>query len=132
MRFRSEALAVLLLAAPAAAETVDCAEAATQIELTFCAEEAWRAADAELNRVWADALDQARRLQSHLPADAPVDIASDLRAAQRVWIDYRDRACTAESHQAWGGSMMPMLVYACRERLTERRTQDLRRFAEEM
>jgi uncharacterized protein YecT (DUF1311 family) len=132
MRFRSEALAALLLAAPAAAEGVDCAEAVTQIELTYCAEQAWLAADAELNRVWARAVEQARTLQAALPADAPVDIEGDLRAAQRVWIDFRDRACTAESHQAWGGSMMPMLVYACRERLTERRTEDLRRFAEEM
>ena len=132
MRFGSEALAALHLAAPAGAEEVDCAEAVAQVEMTYCAEEAWRAADAELNGVRAEALGQARRLQAHLSAGAPVDIEGDLRAAQRVWIEFRDRACTAESHQAWGGSMMPMRVYACRERLTERRTQDLRRFAEEM
>jgi uncharacterized protein YecT (DUF1311 family) len=131
MRFRSEgALALFLLAAPAAAQNVDCAEAVTQIEMTFCAEQAWLRADEDLNLAWSLAIEQARAIQSALPADAPVDIEEDLRRAQRVWIEFRDLACTAESHMAWGGSMAPMLVYACRARLTRQRTEDLRLFGE--
>jgi uncharacterized protein YecT (DUF1311 family) len=133
MPSRSEAaVALFLLATPAAAQDVDCAEAVTQVEMTYCAEQAWLRADEDLTLAWGLAIEEARAIQSALPADAPVDVEEDLRAAQRVWIEFRDRACTAESHRAWGGSMMPMLVYACRERLTERRRQDLRRFAEEM
>lgn len=130
MRFRSEALALLLLAAPAAAQELDCAETVTQIEMTYCAEQAWMAADGDLNLAWDLAMTQARQMQAALPPDAPVDIPGDLRAAQRVWIDFRDLACAAESHMAWGGSMAPMLVYACRERLTRQRTEDLRLFGE--
>ncbi|RBI86179.1 hypothetical protein DRV85_05325 [Rhodosalinus halophilus] len=131
MRFRSEAaLALFLLATPVAAQEVNCAEAVTQIELTFCAEQAWLRADEDLNLAWSLAVEQARAIQSALPADAPVDIEEDLRRAQRVWIDFRDLACAAESHMAWGGSMAPMLVYACRERLTRQRTADLRLFGE--
>lgn len=131
MRFRSEtALALFLLATPVAAQDVNCAEAVTQIEMTFCAEQAWRAADEDLNLAWGLVVEQARAIQSALPADAPVDIEEDLRRAQRVWIEFRDLACAAESHMAWGGSMAPMLVYTCRERLTRQRTEDLRLFGE--
>lgn len=131
MPSRSEAaLALLLLGTPAAAQDVNCAETVTQIEMTYCAEQAWRAADEDLNLAWRLAIDEARAIQSALPADAPVDIEEDLRRAQRVWIEFRDLACAAESHMAWGGSMMPMLVYACRERLTRQRTEDLRLFGE--
>jgi uncharacterized protein YecT (DUF1311 family) len=131
MPSRSEAaLALFLLATPAAAQDVNCAEAVTQIEMTFCAEQAWLRADEDLNLAWSLAVEQARAIQSALPADAPVDIEEDLRRAQRVWIDFRDLACAAESHMAWGGSMAPMLVYACRERLTRQRTEDLRLFGE--
>jgi uncharacterized protein YecT (DUF1311 family) len=124
------AVVALCLAGPAPAQQVTCAEAVTQIEMTFCAEQAWLRADEDLNLAWSLAVEQARAIQSALPADAPVDIEEDLRRAQRVWIDFRDLACAAESHMAWGGSMAPMLVYACRERLTRQRTADLRLFGE--
>lgn len=124
------AVVALCLSGPAHAQQVNCAEAVTQIELTFCAEQAWVRADEDLNLAWRIAIDHARRLQAALPPGAPVDVEEDLRRAQRVWIEFRDLACAAESHQAWGGSMAPMLVYVCRERLTRQRTEDLRRFGE--
>ena len=131
MRFGSEAVrAAAFRAAPASAQQVNCAEAVAQIELTCCAEQAWRAANAELNRVWARAVDHATALRASLPALAAVNIEEDLRAAQRVWIDFRDLACAAESHMAWGGSMAPMPVHSCRERPTRQRTEDLRRFGQ--
>jgi uncharacterized protein YecT (DUF1311 family) len=49
--FRPALIALGLLAAPALAHEVDCANTSVQMEPNFCAEQDWQAADAELNRV---------------------------------------------------------------------------------
>ena len=122
------AVALLCLApAPLLAQDaheIDCAKAMVQMEMTFCAEQDWIAADAALNEAWAPAMARMRALDEGQPADLK-GAADALRAAQRAWVGYRDLACTAEGYQYRGGSMEPMVIYACRARLTEARTEEL-------
>lgn len=113
------------------APDVDCDNAMTQMDMTFCAEQEWSTADAELNAAWTPAMERMRALDEAQPA-AMQGAAEALRAAQRAWIEYRDLACTAEGYQNRGGSMEAMVVHYCRARLTEQRTEDLRALAEQM
>ncbi|MDP3340247.1 lysozyme inhibitor LprI family protein [Frigidibacter sp.] len=106
------------------APDIDCANAKTQMEMTFCAEQDWIAADADLNAAWAPAMAAMRALDEGQPADLK-GAADALRAAQRAWVSYRDLACTAEGYQMRGGSAEPMVIYGCRARLTEARTEEL-------
>ena len=119
-------LAVVLgLAAwPCGAEVVDCAQAEAQVELTFCAEADWMAADEELNAAYQAALAAMQRVDADLAAG---DRAAEgyLRQAQRDWVSYRDNACAAEAYPLHGGSAEPMVIYGCRARLTEERTMGL-------
>lgn len=123
------ALVLLSAAAPALAQDVDCREPQTQMEMTFCAEQAWQAADEDLNLAYGMAQKAMKQLDSALGEDKGA--SAMLRDAQRAWIDFRDKACAAEGYQAHGGSMEPQLIYACRERLTRQRTEDLRLLGEE-
>lgn len=119
------ALAAALAASSAAAQQPDCRNPTFQMEMTFCAEQGWLAADAELNAAYAKARAAMKALDALMPADQRgADIA--LRDAQRLWVPYRDAACAAEGYLMHGGSAEPMLIYGCRERLTRARTSDLR------
>lgn len=122
--------ALSLFAGPALAQDVDCANAQVQMELNYCAEKAWEAADGDLNYAYQMARDYMTRLDEDLPEDLK-GAAMTLRDAQRAWIAFRDNACAAEGFQARGGSMEPMLIYACYERMTRARTEELRMLAEE-
>ncbi len=122
--------ASLFFCAPAMAQDVDCSAPEIQMEMTYCAEKAWEAADGDLNHAYGI----ARRYMANLDADLPDDLkgaADTLRDAQRAWIAFRDKACEAEAYQARGGSMEPMLIYICFERMTRQRTEELRAMAEE-
>ncbi|NDU99981.1 lysozyme inhibitor LprI family protein [Pseudoroseicyclus tamaricis] len=112
-------LALLLLAAPAAAQ-VDCSDGGTtQADMNHCALATYREADATLNDTWAE-------VRGQLGTDSAV--YEQLLAAQRLWIEFRDAACAAEAALYEGGSMAPMVESTCYTRLTEARTQDLTNF----
>ncbi len=115
---------------PALAQEVDCSDPQAQMEMNFCAEKAWEAADGDLNHAYR----MARRYMKNLDEDLPDEMkgaVETLRDAQRAWIAFRDNACAAEGFQARGGTMEPMLIYACYERMTRARTEELRMLAEE-
>lgn len=128
MRLRGAALA-LLVAGPAAAQQVDCTNPMVQVEMNYCAEQAWMRADAELNDAWSMARDYAKGLDGDLPA-AERGIFQALLDGQRAWIVYRDKTCEAEGGPMRGGSAEPLLIYGCRERLTWERVEGLNGFAE--
>jgi len=88
----------------------------TQLEMNQCAARSYQAADATLNAVWP----QAKAAMDRLGA------GQLLLDAQRKWIAYRDAACAAEQAQFEGGSIAPLIYFICMQRLTERRTEDLR------
>ncbi len=122
-------LMALALAAPVAAQDVNCADPVTQYEMTACASLAFEAADGDLNLAWRMAMDMARHLDAAQPGLEP-PTADILRDAQRKWIAFRDAACSAEATLARGGTMANQLFYMCLERLTRQRTEDLRLYGE--
>ncbi|MEO6301332.1 MAG: lysozyme inhibitor LprI family protein [Paracoccaceae bacterium] len=121
-------LALWPMAAPA--QDVDCANTETQVEMTYCAEQDWKAADADLNDAYKVAMKAMKDVDSNLDA-ADQGAVENLRDAQRAWITFRDAACAAEGYSMHGGSAEPMAIYSCRARLTEERTTDLGYLTEE-
>lgn len=124
---------VLLQDAPVEAQEpeVDCKKAETQMELTYCAEQDFDAADKVLNRQYQ----AARKATKRWDADAEADQkgADDaLVRAQRAWVAYRDAQCESFGYQAHGGSMEPQLIYECQADLTRKRTAELKTLAESL
>ncbi len=117
-------LAFCLLAAPAAAQEVDCANAMAQQDLNQCAYAEWEAADADLNAAYDAAMALLRDWDANLPADEQGGAAA-LKDAQRAWITFRDRGCEAEGFAMRGGSAEPLLVYGCMRQVTEDRARQL-------
>jgi len=119
------------LAAPAAAQQLNCANPTTQYELTGCASQAYEAADGDLNLAWGMARDMAKRLDASASEyGGPQDNFAILLDAQRKWIAFRDAACDAEALLARGGTMQNQLFFDCLTRLTRARTEDLRYFGD--
>lgn len=128
---RKLVLGVLMAAAaPAAAQQVDCATAEVQVELTYCAEQDWNAADAELNTAYGAAKAVLQQIDDGLPAEEQGAVAN-LRDGQRAWVAFRDATCAAEGYAMHGGSAEPMVIYGCRARLTRQRTADLQAMAQD-
>lgn len=119
--------AALMIGLPVAAmaQSVDCSRAIAQVELTYCAEQSWMAADVDLNDAYRLARERMRQIDAALP---PSQRGAEmmLRDAQRSWVPFRDAACAAEAYMMHGGSAEPMVIYGCRARLTQQRTSDLR------
>ena len=85
------------------------------------AQEAWRKADSELNRVY----------QALLPRlSAPV--REKLVEAQLAWIKFRDAEARARAWECEGGSLYPLLYYSSLERTTRERTRELEEWPESL
>jgi uncharacterized protein YecT (DUF1311 family) len=123
------ASALLMLSAAAFAQQANCNNPQTQTDMNICAGESLRAADGDLNADYKMARDEMRLLDSYLDGDNK-GAAKALLTAQRTWIKYRDAACEAEGFTVRGGSMEPMIIATCLERLTRQRSEDLRRLFE--
>lgn len=126
---------LFLLNAPVLAQDkpdVNCQDPQTQMEFTYCAEQDWNAADAELNKAYKAAMAQMKSYDESLAEYAKelVGAANALKEAQRAWIPYRDKACEAYGFQARGGSMEPQLIYDCYAKMTRIRTDELKELAE--
>ena len=129
MRFLVVGLAVVAFGgafAPAVqAQDVNCKEPQTQLDMTICAKKDWEAADAELNAAYKSAMAAMKQTDSYLSDDLK-GATETLKAAQRAWIPFRDKACESYGFLARGGSMEPMLVLQCRADLTRQRTSELK------
>lgn len=103
----------------------DCKEPQTQIEMNICAGVDYKAADAELNTIYNEAIAQMKELDTEL---TPVLNGAEktLREAQRAWITYRDKACESHGFLARGGSMESMLTGNCLAVMTRQRINDLK------
>lgn len=110
------AIACVALASAPHAEAEDCSGATDQAALNQCADTAYRAADAALN-------ERYRQIVARLE-DNP-DAHKLLVAAQRAWIDFRDRECAFAASGVAGGSIYPMIVSDCLTTLTEARSAQL-------
>lgn len=110
-------------------QEIDCGNAMTQLEMTFCAQKDWQEADAELNAAYQSAMAAMKQTDSYLTDDLK-GAATALREAQRAWIPFRDKACESYGFLARGGSMEPMLVFSCRADLTRQRSDELKALTE--
>ena len=118
-------LLLLFLPAPAVAQSVDCANTSIQLELNYCAEQDWQAADADLNRVYKDTMAAMKAMDQSLPPELR-GAAETLRDAQRAWITFRDKNCNLAGYPMRGGSAEPLLIYGCLRQMTLDRTAELR------
>ncbi len=114
----------VLLAGPAFAQEIDCANAMAQQELNLCAYRDWQDADADLNKAYKQAVAMLKDWDADLSEGEP-SAANALRDAQRAWITFRDKACEVEGYAMRGGSAEPLLVNGCLAGLTRERTAQL-------
>jgi len=118
------AFAMIALPYGATAQTIDCANPQTQIDMTQCASNDYEAADARLNAAYGPAIAYMASIDADLdPADQGAEAA--LREGQRAWITFRDATCTAEGYSVHGGTMEGMVILMCNTRLTLARAEDL-------
>jgi uncharacterized protein YecT (DUF1311 family) len=120
--------AILFFATISAAQDIDCTNPQDQSSMTQCAYQAWEAADKELNATWKIIVAEARDADEHMKTwgdDGRPGHEETLRTAQRAWITFRDAQCDFEGYEARGGTMEPMIVGFCLERLTAERTKQL-------
>ncbi|HEV2865582.1 MAG TPA: lysozyme inhibitor LprI family protein [Allosphingosinicella sp.] len=105
----------------------NCDDPQNQAEMNRCAGLRFERADAELNRVYREAVrqEQAADREETGYGDMHPTYEEALRAAQRAWVAFRDAQCEYESFEARGGSMQPMLYEGCRARMTQERTREL-------
>jgi uncharacterized protein YecT (DUF1311 family) len=113
-------LSILLLAsasidAQKPKKTGPCADPQTQTEMTQCAADAYKAADAVLNQVY-----------KQLVAKLETEEKAQLKEAQTAWLKYRDTNCDFVADQYKGGTMRPMIHANCLADVTSKRTAELR------
>jgi len=97
------------------AQSIACDPEGPQQAMNACAIGDFEAADAALNAAYKRAMAVAK--------DMGVD--TQLRAAQRAWIPYRDAACATDADIFEGGSLRPLILYTCLAALTQERTRHL-------
>jgi uncharacterized protein YecT (DUF1311 family) len=113
---------VLLLFAGSAASAqqmnspdAPCKNAVITSESADCLYSAWREADRDLNATYTDIL-------AHLSS---LD-AERLRAAERLWLQFRDANCQAERSLYEGGTAVYPVFNGCMEAATSRRLAELK------
>lgn len=113
------AAAAILLASGAQAQLIKCDQASTQTDMNLCADQAYRKSDAELNAAYKEAMTRLKDRK---------DAATQLEAAQKAWLFFRDAECTFSSGGLTGGSAYPMALSMCLDELTQARTKQLRAY----
>ncbi len=126
--------ALLIFAFPAGALSgdssplpADCTEAMSTVDMNNCAGAEFEKADAELNRVYKEAIASIPEMAID---EQPFDKASweeALRASQRAWIAFRDAECEDHVEKFWGGgSGRTVDIIGCKTEKTEQRTKELK------
>ncbi|MFD4837468.1 lysozyme inhibitor LprI family protein [Achromobacter sp. NPDC058515] len=119
MRIAIAAAAALFMASGAQAQVLKCDKASTQTDMNLCADQAYRKSDADLNAAYKD-------LMTRLKDDK--NGATQLQAAQKAWLFFRDAECAFSSGGTTGGSAYPMVLSMCLDKLTQARTKELRAY----
>jgi len=125
--------ALLMLQAAVDDPPIDCDNQRYQVEMNYCAGQAYEVADAAMNVQWKLTVAEMRERDKGIDRkyDSQPSHDATLLASQRAWLTYRDQQCLNESFAARGGSMAPMLHSGCMARLTKARTAELRALVEE-
>jgi len=107
------------------AQAANCANPQTTLEMKICGTAAYKAADGDLNADYK----MAREFMRALDKDLPVELKGAEKAllkAQRLWIKFRDAACTSEGFTFRGGTLEGVIITSCLERMTRNRSERLR------
>ena len=126
-RFFATALLPLSLGfGTAHAQNIDCAKASSTVEMNFCAEKDFNAADKTLNTAYEAALASTKGRDLEKPYDAK-SFEAALRTSQRAWLTYRDADCKDLIAQEWsGGSGTTSASLGCMTEKTMQRTKELK------
>jgi uncharacterized protein YecT (DUF1311 family) len=92
-----------------------CRNVAVTLAMENCFDKAYKAADRGLNQTY-----------SQISKVLQPDELEQLKVAQRLWVQFRDATCTAESDLYKGGTASAPAYSACLEELTRQRTADLK------
>jgi uncharacterized protein YecT (DUF1311 family) len=127
MRRSAFAFALLIgLASPASADIWNTCNASTNIEMTQCIWERFKAADAELNVVWKQ-VNATIAPSEFLPAEQASEWKAKLLNAQRAWVTFKEEDCRgAVAYEWFGGSGANAAIGACLYAHTSARIEDLR------
>lgn len=107
-------------------EPINCANAQSTVEINFCADKEYEAADKALNEAYASALKVVRSRNEDKPYDAK-SFEQALRGAQRAWVAYRDADCKDVISQVWtNGSGTTSAILQCMTEKTVQRTKELK------
>ncbi len=117
------AVLVLALGGSGAARAEDCSKALTTLAMNECASKNFKAADADLNRIFDRALVVTKESDRDIQA---VDYSYEktLRLTQRAWLAFRDADCT-QPPPPLSGSMATMELLDCLTQRTLARTKEL-------
>jgi uncharacterized protein YecT (DUF1311 family) len=108
------------------AEQIDCSDAKSTVEMNYCADKDYQAADLALNAAYRDAIEQIKSRNLEEPYDAG-HFETAMRGAQRAWVAYRDADCKDLTAQEWsGGSGTSSAVLGCMTEKTILRTKELK------
>ena len=107
------------------AQTANCSDPQTTLEMKICAQAAYKAADGDLNADYRMAKKFMRTLDQNLPIELK-GAEKALLKAQRIWIKFRDAQCSLEGFTARGGTLEGLLIISCLKAMTRRRSESLR------
>ena len=125
------AVAALLLAGAAASAEdtepkIDFENASSTVEMNYCGEQAYMKADAELNRVYQEIV-KGIDSQDDVEGDRRKSWKETLKAAQKAWIDFKEKDCGELIYLEWyGGTGAASASYGCMIQKTETRTKELK------
>jgi uncharacterized protein YecT (DUF1311 family) len=88
-----------------------CANAMTQTDMNLCASDEYKKADAEMNKVYQQAMLKLEPKHKE-----------KLKTAQTAWIRFRDTHCECEAFFEKGGSIWPLYYLECLKQITKDRT----------
>jgi uncharacterized protein YecT (DUF1311 family) len=120
-------IVLMLSNAPAAAAEVNCTEAQSTPELNVCAEEEYKKSDADLNRVYAQAIASVETRASDMTPAQRKDFLAALKKSQRAWVAFKEADCTELTGWEWyGGSGAATASWVCLTAKTQARTEELK------
>lgn len=96
---------------------IDCTSATSNIELKYCAEQAYQAAERELNQTY-----------EHVLTRLNLQEQQRLREIQQSWTGFRDHNCELEVYPTREGTGYGLFLHQCLERMTKARTLDLENY----
>ena len=119
------AMHALQFSTSSAEPEVDCNNALSTVEMNFCADRDFAAADAALNAAYQKALQGIPHFAMDPPFDAP-RWEKALRQSQRAWVAFRDAECKDHVAMFWtGGSGTTVAVLGCMTDKTKERTREI-------